>query len=277
MAGIAGARGIVEQIVTCRSSDGTTIACHRSGRGPELVVVHGTSGDHTSWSGVTALLSTHFTISAMDRRGRGASGDSVDYALEREIEDVVAVVQSLGVGVHLAGHSFGGACAAEAATRLGGLASLILYEGGPRPPGSRFIPDDLVLGLERSIAEGHREKALETFALSVAGLSPAELEALKRGPTWQTRVAAVHTIPRELRALNDYGTTMEKFQSLTVPTLLLFGGASMPRRRQWMETLAGLIPNAQAVELQGQGHVANQTAPHLLAAAIDSFISGLQK
>ncbi len=213
----------------------------------------------------------------MDRRGRGASGDSADYALEREIDDVVAVVESIGVGVHLYGHSFGGACAAEAATRLSGLASLILYEGGPRPPGGRFIAEDLVLGLERSIAGGHREKALETFALSVAGLTPDELEVLKRSPAWKARLQAVHTIPRELRAINDYGTNMQTFQSFTMPTLLLFGGVSLPRCRQWMETLAGLLPNAQAVELHGQGHAANQTAPHLLAAAIDAFVSGLQK
>lgn len=277
MARIAGAEGSVEQIVTSRSSDGTTIACHRSGRGPDLVVVHGTSGDHTSWSGVAPLLASHFTIYAMDRRGRGASGDSADYALEREIEDVVAVVASIGVGVHLYGHSFGAACAAEAATRLSGLASLILYEGGPRPPGGRFIPEDLILGLEVSMAEGHPEKALETFALSVAGLSPGELEVLRRSPAWPARVAAVHTIPRELRAINDYGTSMQKFQSFMVPTLLLFGSASLPRRRVWMETLVGLIPNAQAVELHGQGHAANQTAPYLLAAAIDAFVSGLQK
>jgi len=277
MAGIAGAQSMVERIVTFRSSDGTTIACHRAGRGPELVVVHGTSGDHTAWGRVTPLLATHFTIYAMDRRGRGASDDSADYALEREIDDVVAVVEGLGVGVHLYGHSFGGACAAEAATRVTGLASLILYEGGPRPPGSRFMADDLILELEVSIAEGRREKALETFAVSVAGLSPDELEALKRSPGWQARLEAVHTIPRELRALNDYGTDMQRFQSLTVPTLLLFGGATLPRRRAWMETLASLIPNSQAVRLDGQGHAANQTAPHLLAAAIDAFVSSLQK
>ncbi len=211
----------------------------------------------------------------MDRRGRGANGDSADYQLDREIEDVVAVVEGIGTAVHLYGHSFGGACAAEAATRVSVLASLILYEGGPRPPG-RFIPDDLILGLDSSIGEGHKEEALETFALSVAGVSPADLEVLKRSPAWPAQLAAAHTIPREVRAFNEYGTDMQKFQSFTVPTLLLFAGASLPRRRLRMECLAGLIPNSKAIELKGQGHAASQTAPNLLADAINAFVGGLQ-
>jgi pimeloyl-ACP methyl ester carboxylesterase len=274
MTGVAGAHGILEEIVAFSSSDGTRIACHRTGRGPALVVVHGTSSDHLAWTGVTPLLAGRFTVYAMDRRGRGASGDGNDYQFQREVEDVLAVVDGIGLGVHLYGHSFGGACAAEAATRVSGLGSLMLYEGGPKPPG-KFIPDDLILGLESSIARGQREEALETFALTVAGLSPAELEVLKRSPAWLARLAAVHTIPRELRAINDYGTDLQRFRSFSVPTLLLLGGASLPRRRLRMEALAGLIPNARLIELVGQGHAANQTAPHLLAEAIDTFVGGL--
>lgn len=276
MGGTANTHGIVEETVTYRSSDGTRIACHRTGNGPALVVVHGTSSDHMAWTAVTPLLASQFTIYAMDRRGRGASGDSSDYRLDCEIEDVAAVVEGIGTGVHLYGHSFGAICAAEAAVRVSGLASLILYEGGPRPRGTRFIPDDLILRLESSIAQGNREEALETFALTIAGLTPDELEVLKRSPAWPARLAAAHTIPREVRVANEYGTDLEKFQSFTVPTLLLLGGASLPRRRLSMEFLAGLIPKARIVELEGQGHTANQTAPDLLAGAIVTFVGSLQ-
>jgi pimeloyl-ACP methyl ester carboxylesterase len=229
-----------------------------------------------AWTAVTPLLADNFTIYAMDRRGRGSSGDGADYHLEREIEDIVAVVEGIGTGVHLYGHSFGGTLAAEAATRVSGLSSLMLYEGGPRPPGSMSIPDDLILRLESSIAKGHRQEVVETFALNVAGLTPDELEVLKQSPVWRARLAAAHTIPRELRATNEYAADLDKFHSVTVPTLLLLGGASPPRRRASMEVMAGIIPTARIVELEGQGHTANQTAPHLLAAAINAFVGALQ-
>lgn len=276
MPGAAKTRGIIEEIVTYRSGDGTRIGCYRSGHGPALVVVHGTAADHTAWSAVTPLLASNFTTYAMDRRGRGASGDSADYELEREIEDVVAVVEGIGSGVHLYGHSFSGACVAEAATRVRGLASLILYEGGPRPPGIRFIPDDLILRLESSIAKRRPEEAVETFALTVGGLSSSELEVFKQSPAWPARLAAAHTIPRELRAINEYGTDMQKFQTLHVPTLLLLGSASLPRRRASTEFLAGVIPKARIVELEGQGHAATTTAPQLIATAIIAFVGSLQ-
>lgn len=276
MAVVKGARGSVERVVSYASKDGTQIACHVTGSGPALLVVHGTGGDHTSWTGVSPLLADHLTVYALDRRGRGASGDRSSYAFEREIEDVRAVAEGIGKSVHLYGHSFGAACAAEAAIWLKGLGSLILYEGGPRPSGLPFIPEDLIVELESLSAAGQMEEALVRFALTVAGLSRDELEVLKQSPAWPSRIAAAHTIPRELRAINEYGTDMEKFRTLDVPTLLLIGSEALTRRRQMFEMLANLLPNARLVELTGQGHAANQTAPHLLAEAIKTFVGGLQ-
>ena len=200
--------GETPQIVTFHSADGVPIGCYRSGSGPALLAVHGTAADHTAWDLVTPRLARQFTVYAMDRRGRGASGDAPDYSLEREIADIAAVVEEIGQPVHLYGHSFGGTCAIEAALRTPHLASLILYEGGPKPPGLRFIPDELISHLETLIAQNQREEALSLFMLQGAGVNAQELDVLRRTPAWAARVAAVHTIPRELRAFKAHSAAV---------------------------------------------------------------------
>lgn len=261
------------QLVTFQSVDGVPIGCYRSGAGPALVVVHGTGGDHTAWDLVAPRLARHFTVYAMDRRGRGASGDAPEYSLEREYDDVLAVVDGIGAPVHLFGHSFGGACAIEAAMRTPRLSSLTLYEGGPKPLGLRFFPDEFITQLETLIAQGQREEAMRLFVLRGVGLSPQELHTMERSPAWATRVAAAHTIPRELRAFNEYGgTDLDRFRALSVPTLLLVGGRTEGRRREMFLALDAVVPRSQVVDLPGQGHTAHQTAPELLADTMTAFL-----
>ncbi len=264
--------GETPQLVTFRPADGVPIGCYRSGTGPALLAIHGTAADHTAWDLVTPRLARHFTVYAMDRRGRGASGDATEYSLQREGVDVAAAVEGIGQPVHLYGHSFGGSCAIEAALHTHHLASLILYEGGAKPAGLRVIPDELIAELETLIAQGQREEALSLFMLRGAGLSPREMNVLRRAPAWADRVAAVHTIPRELRAFNDYGTDMERFQVISAPTLLLVGGQTEGRRRVMFQVLNTIIPKSQIHELPGQGHAANTTAPELLADALTGFL-----
>jgi pimeloyl-ACP methyl ester carboxylesterase len=234
--------------------------------------VHGSAADHTAWDLVTPRLALHFTVYAMDRRGRGASGNAPVYRLEREFDDVVAVVNGIGEPVHLYGHSFGGTFAIEAAIRTHQLASLILFEGGPKPPGLRFIPDELIMQLKTLIAQGQREEALSLFMLRAARVNSQELDVLRRTPAWAARVAAVHTIPRELRAFNEYGTDLGRFSALAVPTLLLVGGQTEATRREMVLALANVIPDSRIHELPGQGHAAHQTAPELFADALTEFL-----
>ena len=115
----------VEQVV---SADGTPIAVWRSGEGPPLVLVHGAAADHSRWAPVLPALEERFTVLAIDRRGRGRSGDADDYALEREFEDVAAVVEWAGEAVNVLGHSHGGVCALEAALLTDRIGKLVLYE-----------------------------------------------------------------------------------------------------------------------------------------------------
>ncbi|MFO7546781.1 MAG: alpha/beta fold hydrolase, partial [Trueperaceae bacterium] len=117
---------------TVRSSDGTEIAYFRSGTGSPLVTVHGATADHSAWNRLLPLLEPHVTVMAVDRRGRGASGDHPDWDLEREFEDVAAVVDAVaaetGGAVALLGHSFGGAIALGGATLTPNVRRLALYE-----------------------------------------------------------------------------------------------------------------------------------------------------
>ncbi len=127
---------------TVTSRDGTPIAYERSGEGPPLVLVHGMTTTHRSFELVLPELQEHFTVCAMDRRGRGGSGDGADYSLEREVEDVVALIDSTEGQVGLLGHSYGAILALEAALRrTDRVRRLVLYEGGiPLPEGAHRSP-----------------------------------------------------------------------------------------------------------------------------------------
>jgi pimeloyl-ACP methyl ester carboxylesterase len=120
------------------SSDGATIACYVAGHGSPLVLVHGTSADHTRWAPVSAALEARTTTYAIDRRGRGASTDGREYTIESEFEDVAAVIDSIEGDVDVLGHSYGAICALEATLRTSGVRRLVLYEP-PLPSASRSI------------------------------------------------------------------------------------------------------------------------------------------
>lgn len=258
-------------VIRVESADGTRIALHGGGRGPSLIVVHGTAGDSGAFALVAPLLEDVCTVYRMDRRGRGESGDGVDYSFAREVDDVVATAQAVPGPVYLYGHSFGGGLAWEAARRLPELAGLILYEGGPKPPVS-FFPDDVIADLQAVIDEGRDEQALTRFLLDAAGVSESDLTLLRRQPAWAARVAAARTIPRELRANNDYAADPASFDEVRIPVLLLLGSESLPRRREMFEDFTGRMHDARIVELDGQGHAANTTAPQLVADAIREYM-----
>ncbi len=119
------------------SRDGTPIAVFSSGDGPPLLLVHGATADHTTWRSVGPVLERAFRLHAVDRRGRGASGDGSSYEIEREYEDLAAVAETLadeaGTPVDVVGHSYGGRCALGAALLTQSIRRLIVYEGAPEP------------------------------------------------------------------------------------------------------------------------------------------------
>lgn len=190
-------------VETATSSDGTPIAYERGGAGPPLVVVHGTTSDHSTWELVLPELQEHFTVYSMDRRGRGESGDGggAGYDIEREFEDVVAVIDSIGEAACLIGHSYGAICALEAALRSGLVHRLVLYEGTfPVPAGTELYPPEALDKVRSELEAGDHEGALTTFYRAIVLMSPEEIEMLRSLPTWPARGGpGSHHPPRDAR------------------------------------------------------------------------------
>jgi pimeloyl-ACP methyl ester carboxylesterase len=258
------------------SADGTEIAYWIRGHGPPLVLVHGSAGDHTRWGALIPYLEPNFTLYAMDRRGRGASGDHPDYQIEREYDDVAAVVdavaESAGSAVIVYGNSYGGLCAFGAVPRTTNISRLILYEGWPPVNPTAFAPASGFLErMEALLAEGKREALLETVLRELVKMNEAEVAAYRAHPSWPGRVAAAHTLPREERAFAQAHFDQQQAARITVPTLLLTGSAS-PDWHPEVETVAAALPNARIAVLAGQGHIADVVAPELVAAQIGAFL-----
>ena len=255
------------------SRDGTSIAYQRSGSGKPLVLVHGTSGTFRRWAPVLPLLERHFTVCAMDRRGRGESGDSASpYCAQREFEDVAALVDAIGPGVHLFGHSYGAVCALEASLLTDHIDRLVLYEPPIPLAGPRGEDDRVLKKMENLLAAGKREAVLDTFMRKMVRMSSADIKLSKSMAAWPARVAAAHTIPREILALREYSFDPLRFRAASVPTLLLLGGESPEHFRQALLLLESALPNSKTVVLPGEQHVAMETAPELLAEAVSAFL-----
>lgn len=257
------------------SKDGTQIAYERSGEGPPLVLIHGTSSDHTTaWPFVLPVLKERFAVYAVDRRGRGESGDSEDYAIEREFEDIAAVADSIGGPVDLLGHSYGALCSLEAALLTDNIRALVLYEGAISTPNTQIIPSEAVERMETLLAEDNRDGVI-TALLELVGLSSEEIAFLKTQPSWERRRANAHTVPRELRANCDYVFEPSRFEGLATPTLLLVGGDSPDHEKADAETVARTLPKSRISVLDGQGHAAMHTAPKLFAGEVLNFFEEL--
>lgn len=254
------------------STDGTPIAYARSGNGPPLVLVHGTTADHTRWAPILAALGQHFTVYAVDRRGRGASGDSDPYAIERELDDVAAVVDSIGESVMLVGHSYGAICSLEASLRAKRVNKLVLYEP-PIPAGIPFYARDFITRLEALLIKGDRAGVVTTFFAEVVRMPANELTQLQSLPNWGARVAAAHTIPRELRASSAYRFDPARFAAFATPTLLLLGGESPSLFKAAIDTVHAALPSTEVVILPGQQHMAINTAPALFAREVVRFLA----
>ena len=254
------------------SRDGTPIACWRHGSGTPLLLVHGTSGDHSTWTPVLAGLQQHFTVWTMDRRGRGHSGDGARYALERESEDIAAVVDALGGNVHLLGHSFGGLCALEASLLTANINKLILYEPSISLTGSSWSVE-LETRLQTLLDQGDREQSLLLFFHDLLKTPGQELVALRAGPSWPIRLGAAPTILRELQSIDRYAFTAQRFQTLQRPVLLLVGGDSHPRRYVTAEKLQQGLPDNRIGILPGQQHSAMRTAPDLFVQHVLEFLA----
>jgi pimeloyl-ACP methyl ester carboxylesterase len=251
------------------SRDGTLIAVECAGAGPNLLIVHGGTGDRSRWKPLFPFFASHFTVCAMDRRGRGASGDSVDYSLQKGAEDVAAVVRSRPGTVFVLGHSIGGVCALEAAFLTDKISKLVLYE----PPLRDRNHGAIATKMENMIRAGEREQALVTFLQEIVMISPSELARMKAQPSWPHRVADVGKQIREIRALDAYHFDAKRVSGLKIPTLLLTGNqTASPDLKQAISSLMDCLPNRSLIVFQGQEHNAMDTIPREFAETVTRFL-----
>jgi pimeloyl-ACP methyl ester carboxylesterase len=266
------------------SPDGTSLAWFRTGLagGPPLLLIHGATADHTTFRVVGPLFAATRDVYAMDRRGRGASGDGppgIAYAIEREYEDVAAVVIHIATStrqlVDVLGHSFGGRVAMGAATLTTPMRRLVTYESAPAPAGMSFERPELVARLRALEAAGDRTGLLRTFMTEVVGLTADELAAFEANPVWPIRVAAAHTILRELTAEagdGDPAATKALAQAVRIPVLQLLGGESREVFATGTAALDAMLPEGRVVVLPGQKHAAHHGDPARFVAEVNAFL-----
>jgi pimeloyl-ACP methyl ester carboxylesterase len=254
------------------SKDGTTIAFDRLGSGPPVILVSGGSVDRGSNAGVADILSSDFTVFNYDRRGRGPSGDTPPYAVEREIEDIDAVVTAAGESAYLYGSSSGAVLALYAAEKLPGrITKLALWEPPFILDPSARPPADQVEQYNKMLAEGRRGDAAQYFMEKVVRM-PAEFVASARSqPWWAANEALAHTLPYDATIMGDYSLPEDRARAVTIPTLVLDGGASFGFMGPTADALAKVLPRGERRTLAGQEH---NIDPNVLAPALKEFFAG---
>jgi pimeloyl-ACP methyl ester carboxylesterase len=253
------------------SRDGTAIAYDVSGNGPAVILVGGVLGDRSQQAPLGALLAPHFTVFNYDRRGHGESSDTPPYAVEREVEDLEAIITAAGGSARLYGTSGCAILALEAATR--GLApkikKLALWEppfivDDSRPP----VPQDYKAQLTELLAAGRRSDMVELFMTQAVGL-PVELVAqMRHAPFWPAQEALAHTLIYDATLVGDYSLPTKRLASVMVPTLVIDGGET-PWLSHAAQAVADVLPHAQRRTLKGQPH--NVDAEALAPALIEFF------
>jgi pimeloyl-ACP methyl ester carboxylesterase len=259
---------IMEKVI---SKDGTSISFSRRGEGPPLLFVHGITADRNSWTVLASHLENHFTVYAMDRRGRGESGDAQQYGLLREAEDIVAIIESFNEPVNLVGHSHGGLCCLEAALLTTGIHKLVLYEPAVNLADSPY-PPDAPEQIKAMIDDGDLESAMEYFLRNIAKMPENELEMYRKMPLWKARIPLVTTIPREMAAGMNYRFDERRFSNLKTPAMLLLGGESPAFARQATEMIHSALPNSKIVVLEAEQHIAHHTNPELFSQLLLDFL-----
>ena len=260
------------------SKDGTTIAFDRVGDGPPLILVGGAfqhrAIDLTS-ARLAELLAPRLTVFLYDRRGRGDSGDTAPYAVEREIEDLEALIVKAGGSAHVFGLSSGGALALEAAAQGARIVSLALYEPPFIVDDTRPLPPaDLGDRYTALVSEGRRGDAVELFLTKAVGLPDEALAQLRHAPVWPALESVAHTLAYDAAVMRDTGTgraePLKRWASVGTPTLVIDGGDSPAWARNAVSALVDTLPNAERHTIEGQTH---QVSADVLAPVLDAFFA----
>jgi pimeloyl-ACP methyl ester carboxylesterase len=243
------------------SKDGTAIAFDRIGKGPPVILIDGALCYRSmgqSWQ-LAELLAQHFTVFTYDRRGRGASGDTAPYAVEREVEDIAELLGEAGGSAFVWGTSSGAVLALEAANRLSGIKKLALYEAPFIVDDTRPTTEDGWDRISGAVTADRRGDAVKLF-LKLVGV-PGFVRALMplMIPMWLKLKAVAHTLPYDGAIVRDNqrGKPLpsSRWASVTIPALVTDGGISPAWMRHANRSLASVLPNAQYRTLKGQTHM----------------------
>jgi pimeloyl-ACP methyl ester carboxylesterase len=251
-----------------RSADGTEIACDRVGAGPALVLVVGAFCDRATLRRLADTLAAEFTVYSYDRRGRGSSGDTPPYSVEREIEDLDAIIALAGGSAFVYGHSSGAIIALEAAARRVPAARLAVYEPPYIVDGTRSRPVDLTERVTALVSSGRHGDAITLFYLEGPQIPPEVVSRMQAGPMWPRLEALAPTLLNDLAVSADQTVPGARLATIEIPTLVLGGGASPDWARISAEAVAAAIPGARHVSVAGQTHA---IADDVLAALLVEF------
>jgi pimeloyl-ACP methyl ester carboxylesterase len=260
---------------TVTSKDGTKIAYDRVGAGRPLILVDGAWGHRSFGPNVKLppLLADRFSVIHFDRRGRGGSDDTPPWTVEREIEDLEAIIDVAGGTADVYGISAGGALTLAAAERLPGIKRVAVYEvpfvvDSSRPP----MPADFAWNLRRLAADGRRGDAVKYFMREGARMPPAIVALMRFSPAWSKLRSVAHTTPYDAALIGDLGEgrplPRDRWRAVTQPALVAAGGNSPPWLRKAMDGLADVLPNAEHRVLDGQSHFVK---PKAIAPALAAF------
>jgi pimeloyl-ACP methyl ester carboxylesterase len=257
-----------------RSKDGTVLSYQQSGAGPPLLLIHGTGADSTRWRPVLGLFEERYTVFAPDRRGYGRSGDAPAYGLEREFDDIAALIEAIDRGpADVIAHSYGAICALGAATAGARLRRLVAYEPPLPVRAEDYFPRDLPGAMSEFLTRGDRARAVEAFLSGVLDLDPEELAAMQRLNSWSALLDRAAIVQRELQAVERLTGNPQAFRTCRTPTLLMLGGESPPQYRATAQALHAAIAGSRIAVLAGQGHAAINAAPTLFAKEAIAFLS----
>jgi pimeloyl-ACP methyl ester carboxylesterase len=259
---------------TLRSHDGTTIAFDKTGEGPPLIVVDGALCSRAMGPGrsLAPHLRDSFTVYTYDRRGRGDSSDTQPYAVERELEDLDALIAEAGGSAYVFGLSSGAALALEAAARGSAITKLAWYEApfivdDSRPP----VPEDIVGQFDALLARDRRGDAVRLF-MRLVGAPRIMIALMPLLPAWSRLKSVARTLPYDLTIMagRQSGKPLppDAWSTATMPALVLVGEKSPPWFHNGMRALAGVLPDARLAIAPRQTHMVK---PKLLAPQLTDF------
>ena len=243
-----------------KSKDGTAIAFEQKGKGPPVILVAGALCDRRMEAPIATLLADRFTVSCYDRRGRGESGDTAPYAVEREVEDLEALIDAAGGTACLYGISSGAVLALEAAARLPAkVRKVVLYEPPFIVDASRApMPADFVKRVGELVAADRRGDAVEYFMVDAVGVPKEAVASMRKAAMWPELEKLAHTLVYDglLMGGTQAGKPLpkERWAGATSPLLVVDGAKSDAWLHAAADALAAVVPKAQRRTLAGQDH-----------------------